>query len=337
MKKFLIKISFVLVPLLALCVAYPLYFVPEFTGNLGRLAQIPFGTEYDAMLEKSYPPEYLVPDTLIVEDEKIRLAETPDVITIGDSYSGMAEIGYQNYLALRGVKVVNFVRKHAQENPVMIVSAMLNDAMLDSTVCRTVIVQTGDRNCISRLQETFDDVHYQQIKLYQGAGKKRPLNLQNLCSFIRLTCGYDSPVSKYELTETCFSHKWGNFAYCYNEDLWFQYSAPQQVETAKTNLKVLNDRFLQKGIKLIFLICADKYDVYRPLFTDNSLPVDTLTDDFENIPEVCVINTKAMFQEMVKRGEKDVYFENDSHASHIANRATAERILAVIARCETIP
>ena len=326
MKQFIIKISFIVLPLLALRVAYPLFFIPLFTGDLGRLAQIPFGKEYDLVLEKDYPKEYVAKDTLIIDDKFIQFEQKPTVLTIGDSYSGMGNIGYQNYLALHNLNVVNLVRKHAQENPLMIVSAMLNDNMLDSTVCKTVIVQTSDRNCVGRLQEIYDDVHYSSIELYQSEKGKRQISVLNLFSFIRLQLGYDSPVFKYQLTKDCFSHKWGNMAYCYNEDLWFQYGNQQEVEIAKENLKLFNDKFAQKGIKLILLICADKYDVYRPFMADNTLPVDTMTDDFEDISGVCVIHTKKMFQEMVRNGEKDVYFMNDSHAASIANKAVADRI-----------
>jgi hypothetical protein len=327
MKQFLVKISFVILPLLALCVIYPVFYVPAFTGDLGRLAQIPFGKEYDLLIEKDFPEKYHVKDTLILNSSHVQFGQKPTVITIGDSYSGMGKTGYQNYLALHGLNVVNFVRKHAQDSPVKIISAMLNDNMIDSTTCKAVIVQTGSRNCISRLQESFDTISYKSIKEYIPANNsRRPLNLLNLCSFIRLQFGYDSPVLKAQLDRQRFSHKWGDRVYYYKEDLWFQYTKKEDIETAKENLKILNDKFLQKGIKLVFLICADKYDVYRPFMTDSNLPVDTLTDDFDSISGICVIDTKPLLCEMVREGKKDVCFMNDSHSSHIANKAIAEKI-----------
>jgi hypothetical protein len=102
------------------------------------------------------------------------------------------------------------------------------------------------------------------------------------------------------------------------------------IEKAKENLVLLNEKFAEKGIKLIFLIAADKYDVYRPFMTDNSLPIDTTTDELSNIPNVCVINTKSMFQEMVRNGEKDVYKINDTHWSYKACEEVAKKLAPII-------
>ncbi len=92
------------------------------------------------------------------------------------------------------------------------------------------------------------------------------------------------------------------------------------------NLILLNNKLLEKGIKMIFLIAADKYDVYRPFTADNSLPIDTTTDEFSNLPNICVINTKPILIEMVRNGEKDIYMVNDTHWSYKASEAVAEEI-----------
>ena len=81
---------------------------------------------------------------------------------------------------------------------------------------------------------------------------------------------------------------------------------------------------------MIFLIAADKYDVYRPFMADNSLPIDITTDALSNIFDVCVINTKWMLQEMVRNGEKDVYMVNDTHWSYKASEAVAKKLASTI-------
>jgi hypothetical protein len=81
---------------------------------------------------------------------------------------------------------------------------------------------------------------------------------------------------------------------------------------------------------MIFLIAADKYDVYRPFMADNSLPVDTTSEALSNIPGVCVIDTKPMLQNMVRNGEKDVYKVNDSHWSYKGSEAVAQKLAHAI-------
>jgi len=78
---------------------------------------------------------------------------------------------------------------------------------------------------------------------------------------------------------------------------------------------------------MIFLIAADKYDVYRPFMTDDSLPIDTTTDELSNIPNICIINTKWLLQEMVRNGEKDVYMVNDTHWSYKASEVVAKKLV----------
>jgi hypothetical protein len=77
---------------------------------------------------------------------------------------------------------------------------------------------------------------------------------------------------------------------------------------------------------MIFLIAADKYDVYRPFLNDDSLPVDNTTSRLSQIPDVCIIDTKPILQSMVQQGIKDVYRINDTHWSYKANEVVARKI-----------
>jgi hypothetical protein len=61
--------------------------------------------------------------------------------------------------------------------------------------------------------------------------------------------------------------------------------------------------------------------------TDHALPVDTTTDGLSKIPNVCVIDTKPLFQEMIRNGEKDVYMLHDSHWSYKGSEAVARELL----------
>lgn len=63
MKKFLIKISYTVLPVWSIIVGLVLYIsiyaTPRMTGDIGRLALIPFGHSYNATLEKN-----IIKDTL---------------------------------------------------------------------------------------------------------------------------------------------------------------------------------------------------------------------------------------------------------------------------------
>jgi hypothetical protein len=155
--------------------------------------------------------------------------------------------------------------------------------------------------------------------------------LYNLCSWIRLQFDYGNPIFKHDLKQDCFSHsRYSQTLFRYIDDFNFKQTKPEDIEKAKENLILLNKKFAEKGIKMIFLIASDKYDVYRPFMTDNSLPIDTTTNGLSNLSDVCIINTKPMLQEMVRNGEKDVYMVNDTHWSYKASQKVAQKLAYTI-------
>ena len=110
----------------------------------------------------------------------------------------------------------------------------------------------------------------------------------------------------------------------------FQNISQAEIEKAKENLVILNRKFSEKGIKMIFLLAADKYDVYRPFMTDDTLPVDTTTEELSKIPNVCVMDTKPLLQEMVRNGEQDVYMLHDTHWSYKGSEAVARELFRIL-------
>ena len=117
MKKFLIKFSYIVLPIYILMlglVAYvTLYISPRADSDLGSLALIPFGVEYSQSLMK-----YGMKDTLFIKinhTEELRNIHV-NVLTVGDSFSQQGNIGYQNYMPGEGLTVAN-CRRSLYENP----------------------------------------------------------------------------------------------------------------------------------------------------------------------------------------------------------------------------
>ena len=328
MRKFIIKISFYFVPFIC-CVGIYLIIQSYITGGVGELGQIPFGKEYDKRLEQNYLTENYIQDTLINTIHHLIFNNKSTILTIGDSYSqsGERNFRYNNYLSyLFHYSVVNIEREENTHDPVQDAISLLNSGIIDSTTCKVVIVETADRHAIWRLSAIDFEHNYSSFKKKESQKKKTTMpTLLQLCSFIRLQFGYDNPIQKCPLIKECFNHFWGNTAFCYKNDLNLL-NDTQKIEKAKQNLTLLNKRFSEKGIKLIFLICADTYDVYRPFMKDETLPVDTTTDGLDKLPEVCVINSKYILQKMVQNGEKDVYRINDTHWSYKASEVVAKKI-----------
>jgi len=329
MKKFIIKTLFYFVPFLCVYCVY-IYYYKAITGDIGRLGKIPFGKEYVQYLEKNYLAYNLTID-IIASYEELQIDDASKVCTIGDSFSLQGVFGYQNYLAhILKSKIINILRSdYGQFNTAI---ALLNSRIIDSSNCSVFILSSVDRYIINNLTNIdFEILYKKPLKINDNQSKKNTNSLHDLSSFIRLMLNYDNPIFKHSLKQECFTHsRFAKTLFNYKDDMNFLNTSEMDIAKAKENLILLNKKFSEKGIKMIFLIAADKYDVYRPFMVDNSLPIDTTTDSLSDIPDVLVINTKPMLQEMVRNGEKDVYMVNDTHWSYKASEAVARKLFYYI-------
>jgi hypothetical protein len=332
MKKFIIKTLFYLIPLYC---AYGVYkiSISSTSGDTGVFAKIQFEKEYAQYLEKNYLTDNLVINTVVASYEKLQIANASKICTIGDSFSDQNIFGYQNYLAhLLGNKLQNIQTRNGYR-PLETAVTLLNGEIIDSSNCQLVIVESVGRYLLYRLGDINFEILYELPEINKNDKKDANKNseLYELFSFIRLRINYRNPIDKHNLKQEYFTH--GSFSkilFSTHEDMSFLETSKTEIEKAKENLILLNKKFSEKGIKLIFLIAADKYDVYRPFMTDASLPVDTTTDGLSGISGVHVIDTKPLLQEMVQNGEKDVYMVNDTHWSYKASKAVALKLAHAI-------
>ena len=62
------------------------------------------------------------------------------------------------------------------------------------------------------------------------------------------------------------------------------------------NLNKLHYLALERGVNLIYLISADKYDVYSEYVIDNPFPSNPTLEYFNNIDTTWLINSKRILQ-----------------------------------------
>ncbi|MDR1759597.1 MAG: hypothetical protein LBR60_03615 [Fibrobacter sp.] len=325
MKKFIIKTLFYLIPFFGVYGYYCFAVKPNVSGDLGILGQIPFGKDYNENLKRNYLTENWVVDTFAVSGKKPAAKKRVKIFTIGDSFSQQGIFGYQNYLAhILGDTVIN-VKTEGINRHIQTAVSLLNSGLLDSTICRMVIIQQVDRDAVMVLNQIdFEKPYEVPEKSKQAKDANKNGDLYNLCSWIRLQFNYENPIVKHDLKQEYFTHSsFSHELFHYYKDLWFEKTMPADTEKAGENLIRLNEKFAEKGIQMVFLLASDKYDVYRPFMTDDSLPIDTTTSFLSNIPGVFVFDTKGLLQKMVQSGEKDVYMVNDSHWSYKGSEAVA--------------
>ena len=331
MKKFLKKIAYTLLPLWLLAVAGVCYFTliicPRVTGDIGRLAFIPFGLEYDERLEKNFPSEQVF--TTVFDIDALRQSRC-DVITIGDSFSERGKDGYQNYLALKGLKVVNAGR-YLYYSPVTFAYEMMNLGVLDSTNASVIIIE-----CVERAFDEFFAGFAPKNELVAASKGKDKLvgspnewSLMRVRDFIVYNSGLMSPpIIKKPMTRDFFTSDHPSTLYFYIDDIKTINVPSAHIPTIQSTFKALLDKAREKHLTLILLFPTDKYDLYQQYIVDNPYPPKyvnkVIKETFDNDPHVIV--AKDYLQPLVDRGEKDVYLYNDTHWSYKAASVVADEI-----------
>lgn len=334
MKKFLIKLSHTVLPvfllLFGLTAYVTLYVVPRSTGDLGHLALIPFDcTDDDGTGEMKELLFKTVNQSGNLRDVHV------DVLTVGDSFSRMGRLGYQNYLAAQGVSVANCTRD-LYENPFQYAYNILDRGFVDSTNISVLVVQVGERDLVSRLEEfDVDKVDMVELKSESPSSSGRNPNVWSLLrarDFLMYRL-QSSPVLKVTLDKDYFNSKEPRSLYFYCADIVNGLSMDEaSKQKAQEVFQILARKAEERGIAFLLMLPVDKYDLYQDHIVDNPYPRKTYVEDareiFGDTPRVLLC--KYLLTPLIENGEKDVFPFDDSHwsikASEIVGKELSQRV-----------
>lgn len=333
MKMFLIKLSYTVLPVFLLLfglVAYvTLYISPRTTGDLGHLAYIPFDCQEDAPGEME---ELLFED--VRQTDSLRNIHV-DVLTVGDSFSRMGKLGYQNYLAAQGVSVVN-CKRELYDNPFQYAYNILDRGLVDSANISVLVVQVGERDLVIRSEEF--DVNKVDIRELgskspsNGGGSANDWSLLRARDFLMYRLD-KSPVYKVTLDKDYFNSKEPRSLYFYCADITngvnIGDASKQKIQEV---YQILTRKANERGIALLLMIPVDKYDMYQDHIVDNPYPRKTYIEEareiFGDTPNVLLC--KDLLTPLIEKGEKDVFLFDDSHwsikAAEIVGKELSKRV-----------
>ncbi|MBR2776831.1 MAG: hypothetical protein IKD75_06965 [Prevotella sp.] len=342
MKKFLIKLSYTVLPVWAVLVAtvlyISLYVSPRMSGDIGRLACIPFGFEYNEMLDQS-----ALKDTFFLtinHPAELKRIHTT-VLTIGDSFSQMGRIGYQNYMGQQGIDVVN---KHLEphNNPLQEAYNILDRGLIDSSTVKVLIVENVERDFELNVQSfrisnvVVDEPEKEPAEEEDesdettGTGSSSNWSVERARNLILFKTGYKSPVFTATLRSDLFTCDEPRTLYFYHDDIDQGFNiSPTTDDKVRLVWQSLLQKATERGIHLILLIAVDKYDAYQSMIVDNPFPHKTFCEDIERIigPDFHLLMSKRSLLPLIESGEKDVFMFNDSHWSYKASSIIARELI----------
>ncbi|MBP5502608.1 MAG: hypothetical protein J6Y24_07455 [Bacteroidales bacterium] len=325
MQKFIKKIAIasIITSILGVLFMLPCFYIlPYQTGDLGRLGGIPFGP-YDTIFKV---PIFLYTENIMDYDS----LQNVEILTIGDSFSQGYQIGYQNFLGrYLNKKVSNF--RVDGFNPIQTAVALIEKQMIPN--CKIIILETVERYMIANLTQEItitEDIYKRTILSGSPAIlfpedtiiRHSDYNFKRLTSYYKTKFFSSSKYKELTLSTPMFTAgKYSHSLYIYNNeahqdgDLRFKYITESQIQKAKDKVSELKTIGASNNIQIIYLVAADKYDMYYDYIKDNPYPINPILSSFSEFDSTFFVNTKTILLPYLKNGEKDIYRVNDTHWS----------------------
>lgn len=269
-----------------------------------------------------------------------------DVLTIGDSFSNGGGSGknafYQDYIAsINDYNVLNIRALHAAGGDVPnTLLALYNSGILDSIKPKKIILSIGSRAFIRRIGKDLDwEQNASTSKIWAEIKEMKPRDLAahqlkdvsivNTANFKLpfYSIGYTfvpclKSVCKFPLKEALFSVKADTEILIYKQTLKDLYmNTADNIAKANTNLNRIAGLLKKKGIELYFMPAVSKYDLYYDYIEGNPYAKDALFELYEPLDKAYqMINTKSILLPLLQKGEKDVFYADDTHWSSKASK-----------------
>ncbi|MBQ3396951.1 MAG: hypothetical protein IJG34_01025 [Synergistaceae bacterium] len=267
------------------------------------------------------------------------MKESFDVITIGDSFSnGGGYTYYQDYLEDKyGIKCLNvrFVYNCLDDLYILI-----NSGMLDKINPKVVILESVERSVQGSLginkidSESISGQKANNFMHRKNEQKKLRALSSGIFSSLTVQANMDLIYNKLyhivnnerlspevyitELNRNVFTNPgYEHTLLHYYFDLNYM-TAPVNAETVNMNLNNAARILREKGIMLIFMPCADKYDLYYPyVINHNGRPENNFFPEMRRVSpkEYVFIDTMKILRDALERGEQDIYWFGDTHWS----------------------
>jgi len=259
-----------------------------------------------------------------------------DVLTMGDSFSNIGGGGrnryYQDYIATINNTTVLNLAPYKEIDNISVLSIYANNGYLDKIKPKYIILECVERMCIKTLAHAADftaaitvtEMDKQKKVEYNNKLPEVSLINQGNFKFLLYSLLYNfsdhaflSKVCIKDLSRPLFSVKNAKKLVFLRDDISnIPLTTTKSVTVLNDNINALSDKLRAKGIKLYFMPCVDKYDLYSGYIIHNQYPASTFFEQLRKLPKRYeFIDTKAILAEELKKGEKDVFYADDTHWS----------------------
>ena len=269
-----------------------------------------------------------------------------DILTIGDSFSNQDLIGYNNYIAnLSPLTVLNLNGKlNSNLNPIQTVMDFANGDVLDSLDVDFIVLQLVERqsasrrNIIENKSVIFDSIINKPLKKLEENSSTSFFSNTTLkllftnFSYLFNNKPYYSKTFRVKSTKPLFSNKPAEILFS-EEDVSIlkDNNNLNNIKELNDKLNFINRRLDKKDIKLIVLICPDKYDLYYDYILDKGeFTKPIFFESFKDLSKKYLyVNAKKKITDEIEL-KNDLYFYDDTHWSPHSAKIVAKEIIRTI-------
>ena len=272
-----------------------------------------------------------------------------DMITIGDSFANGGGEGrnsfFQDYIATTSnISVLNLGIYDKDNGPIQTVMILLNSGLLDKIKPKYVLLESVERFCFTRFSgeinfkvtEDYDKlvkVYNSRVDLFNYLPEVNFINEANV-KYVYYRFRYlfsDSPttlVVTKKLSKSFFNVKNDDTLLFFRDDARDTHKLNKQTITAlNDNMNKLAEILEKKNIKLCFMPVVDKYNLYSEFILNNPYPKSIFFEELRTLPKKYqFIDTKEILLEAARRGEKDIYYADDTHWGWRAPELVFDRV-----------
>jgi hypothetical protein len=272
-----------------------------------------------------------------------------DVITLGDSFANGGVKGrnpyFQDYIASRhNLKVLNLnpqlfsIYRGEVSNFLALSAVLLNSGWLEKYKPKYFLIECVERNCIDDFARninflktaSFEEIEkFNKINRNDNFGEDRFINNGNFKFLLyNLLYHFDdnafySLVYVRKLNQSLFSGPNGNKFLFYHIDIERTRKATDQaIKKLNDNFNTLAEKMAEKNIKLIFMPAVDKFNLYYDNILKNRYAPSVFFEKLRKLPKkYYFVDTKEILLKEIKKGEKDIYYQDDTHWSWKGSQA----------------
>ena len=345
MKKFLVRATLFLIPVILLHIFTFLFYRTD-KGDLIDVGYImSLFPHYTDIFKEEYKQDIHFTKIDVHKDQS-----DFNIFTMGDSFSEQDNYGYKNYLgAYPGMRVLHFDdRWHWGVSSFQELGKLINGDFFDNKKIKYVILESVERNLVSLAQIVDPNQKQTTEELGKIIEEKKEVKipeehfifpsdrivkfpLYNILYFFDDNA-YLSETYRVKLKNKMFSAGFGDLLFLKDEITLTNANNDKAGMVATSNLfNYFSDKLAQKGIKLIVLICPDKYDIYYDYMVNNKdYPRPTVLNYMDTVnKKYLYVHAKDLLSDAVKT-QKDLYLYGDTHWSPWAAKLVAANLYKII-------